>query len=160
MSSGRCACGAVTYEMSGTPIIVHCCHCRECQRQTGSAYVINALIESDRVAVSGATATHVLPSPSGEGQEISRCEKCGTAIFSHYLIRGRAISFVRAGTLDDPSSCPPDVQIFTQSKLDWVPLVDSIPSFDGLYDPKTFLSKEAAARRSAAINKAARGQTG
>ena len=46
---GGCACKAVRYRMSSRPMYVHCCHCRDCQRQTGSAFVINALIEADRV---------------------------------------------------------------------------------------------------------------
>ncbi len=46
---GGCACGQVRYRMTSEPMFVHCCHCRDCQRQTGSAFVLNALIEADRV---------------------------------------------------------------------------------------------------------------
>ncbi len=133
MLRGRCGCGAVTYQMTSEPMIVHCCHCTDCQRQTGSAYVLNALIEAERVEVDGSTTEHVLETPSGKGQIITRCKKCGTAIYSSYQIRLGKVRYVRVGTLDDPSKCPPDVQIFTSSKQPWVPLSDNIPKYEEYY---------------------------
>lgn len=133
MLTGRCACGAVRYEMSSDPMFVHCCHCSECQRLTGSAYVLNAIIESDRVTVEGETTEHALPTPSGKGQVISSCAECGTTLYSSYLVRQGLLRYIRVGTLDDPSQCPPDVQIFTSSKQPWVPLNPDIPVFDAFY---------------------------
>lgn len=131
--NGRCACGKVTYKMATDPIFVHCCHCRECQRQTGSAYVLNAIIEADRVSHQGDTVEQTLPTPSGKGQVITRCASCGTAVFSSYLVRQGKLAYIRVGTLDDPSRCPPDVQIFTSSKQPWVPLNPDIPQFEEFY---------------------------
>ncbi|WP_433989599.1 hypothetical protein SuNHUV7_02240 (plasmid) [Pseudoseohaeicola sp. NH-UV-7] len=131
--SGSCGCGKVAYKMTSNPMIVHCCHCKECQKQTGAAYVLNAIIEADRVICEGATTEHTLPTPSGKGQVITRCASCGTAVFSSYLVRLGKLTYVRVGTLDDPSRCPPDVQIFTSSKQPWVPLHPDIPSFDEFY---------------------------
>src|SRR5579864_5797801 len=54
--TGGCACGAVRYRLASPPMFVHCCHCRDCQRQTGSAFVLNALIETDRIAILSGTA--------------------------------------------------------------------------------------------------------
>ncbi len=133
MLTGKCACGAVTYRMSSGPIAVHCCHCRECQRQTGSAYVLNAIIEIDRVSVDGEVFENTLPTPSGKGQVITRCRACGTAVFSAYLVRKGKLLYIRVGTLDEPAECPPDVQIFTDSKQPWVPLNPDIPSFGTFY---------------------------
>lgn len=82
MLEGKCGCGAVTYRMKSTPMFVHCCHCRDCQRQTGSAYVLNAIIETERVEFEGAVTEHKLLTPSGKGQIITRCRQCGVAIFS------------------------------------------------------------------------------
>ena len=131
--TGSCGCGKVTYKMTTNPMFVHCCHCKECQRQTGSAYVLNAIIEADRVTLQGETTEHTLPTPSGKGQVITRCANCGTAVFSSYLVRLGKLKYIRVGTLDDPSQCPPDVQIFTSSKQPWVPLNTEIPSFEDFY---------------------------
>jgi hypothetical protein len=148
---GVCGCGAVTYRLTKKPMFVHCCHCSECQKQTGSAYVLNAIIEADRVEVTGETADHLLPTPSGNGQRITRCKACGVALFSAYLIREGKLCYVRVGTLKDPSQCPPDVQIFTSSKQPWVPLNPDIPIFEEFYSFKEVWPPEAFARLKAAI---------
>ncbi len=151
MLKGRCGCGAVTYRMTSRPMLVHCCHCSDCQRQTGSAYVLNALIEADRVQIEGPVSEHVLATPSGNGQVISRCQECGVAVFSCYMIRGGKIRFVRVGTLENPEECPPDVQIFTSSKQPWVPLSPDIPAYREFYDFAEVWPPEALARRSAVL---------
>ena len=125
---GGCACGHVRYRVESKPLIVHCCHCSMCQRQSGSAFAVNALIEADRVRLLQGDVTKVtVPSPSGNGQVIARCPKCQVAVWSNYLvfykgILGDAIRFIRVGTLDDPSKMPPDVHIFTSSKQPWLVL--------------------------------------
>lgn len=134
MLTGRCGCGAVTYELAAHPMFVHCCHCSDCQRQTGSAFVLNGLIEAENIRVQGPLREVVLDTPSGAGQAIQRCTECGVAVFSAYLRRGRRLAFLRIGTLDDPSTCPPDVHIFTSTRLSWVSLDDGAPVFDSFYD--------------------------
>ena len=133
MIKGKCGCGAVSYRMTTPPMFVHCCHCTDCQRQTGAAYVLNAIIEADRVTVEGPVAEHALPTPSGKGQIITRCQNCGVAVFSSYMVRHGKLRYVRVGTLDDPDQCRPDAQIFTRSKQAWVPLSEDIPSFEEFY---------------------------
>ena len=119
---GGCDCGAVRYRMQMPPMIVHCCHCRWCQRETGSAFALNAVIESSRLKVEGVPDYVPTPSESGKGQEIARCPTCCVALWSHYPTLRRKSAFVRVGTLDDPATCPPDVHIFTRSKQPWVGL--------------------------------------
>ncbi len=149
MLNGRCGCGAVTYRMTSAPMYVHCCHCTDCQRQTGSAFVLNAIIEHDRVEIDGPTVQVTLPTPSGHGQVLTRCADCGVAVCSAYMVRQGKMLFVRVGTLDDPSQCPPTVQIFTATKLPWVVLTPDIPIFEAFYDPAEVLPPEALARRDA-----------
>jgi hypothetical protein len=130
---GGCSCGAVRYRLTSDPLIVHCCHCLNCQRQTGSAFVINALIEADRVEVlSGEPQPVLVPRDDGSEQTIWRCPTCRIALYSWY--GSGAVDFVRAGTLDDPSSVTPDVHIYTRSKLPWVTLPDSVPAFEVFYE--------------------------
>jgi hypothetical protein len=135
-SEGGCSCGAVRYRLTSEPLFVHCCHCLNCQRQTGSAFVINVLIEADRVElVAGEPRAVDVPRDDGSMQTIFRCPTCEVAVYSQYT--RPEVRFVRAGTLDDPSSVTPDVHIYTRSKLSWVTLPDSVPAFDVYYDSKT-----------------------
>ncbi len=123
MASGRCTCGAVTYHLLREPLFVHCCHCTWCQRETGTAFALNALIETSNVAVdTGEPEAVDTPSNSGKGQTIVRCPSCRVALWSHYGGAGDAISFVRIGTLDEPGQFAPDIHIYTSTKLPWVEL--------------------------------------
>jgi len=122
---GGCACGHVRYKITFEPLIVHCCHCRYCQRQTGAAFALNALFEANHVEViEGAVDNVMTESPSGRGQTIARCPKCHVAVWSNYFMGGikDMIRFVRVGTLDNPYLLPPDVHIYTESKQPWVKL--------------------------------------
>jgi hypothetical protein len=130
---GGCACGAVRYRLTSDPLFVHCCHCLNCQRQTGSAFVINALIEADRVELLAGEPQPVdVPRDDGSMQTIWRCPSCQVAVYSKYT--SPRVRFVRGGTLDDPSAIEPDVHIFTKSKVPWVELPDDVPAFDVFYD--------------------------
>lgn len=135
---GGCTCGAVRYRLASAPIFVNCCHCRWCQRETGSAFAVNAMIERDRVELlRGDIDTIVVPSESGKGQRIVRCRACRVALWSHYPGGGDAIAFVRVGTLDDPDALPPDAHVYTESKQAWLALPAGAPAFAAFYDPKT-----------------------
>ena len=148
---GGCTCGAVRYRMDAAPIVVHCCHCRWCQRETGSAFAINALIETDRVTLlDGAVELVGVPSASGSGQRIARCPTCRIALWSHYPGGGDAIAFIRVGTLDTPDRLPPDVHIYTASKQPWVALPAGTPAVPEFYDPKAVWSEQARQRYRAA----------
>jgi hypothetical protein len=134
--TGGCACGAVRYRLTSEQLVVHCCHCRNCQRQTGSAFVINLLIEADRVDVtSGQPEVVDVPRDDGSRQRIYRCPSCRVAVFSDY--GWPELLFVRGGTLDEPAAVAPDVHIYTRSKLPWVRLPDDTPAFEGYYDSRT-----------------------
>ena len=147
---GGCACGEVRYRLTSEPLFVHCCHCLNCQRQTGSAFVINVLIEEARVEVlEGAPQAVGVPRDDGTTQEIFRCPTCQVAVFSRYGRPG--VLFVRAGTLDDPLAVSPDVHIYTRSKLPWVTLPASMPAFDVYYDPKKLWPPASLERLKAAI---------
>ena len=148
---GGCACGHVRYRMMSQPLIVHCCHCSWCQRQNGSAFAVNALIEADRVhLLEGDVVEITVPSPSGKGQRIARCPNCKVAIWSYYLVLsggiGEAVRFVRVGTLDDPSKLPPDVHIYTSSKQAWVNISENDLVFDEYYVTQETWSSESLER--------------
>jgi hypothetical protein len=130
---GGCACGEVRYRLTSDPLFVHCCHCLNCQRQTGSAFVINVLIETDRVELLAGDPQPVsVPRSGGKKQKIWRCPTCQIALYSQYT--RASVRFVRAGTLDDPASVAPDVHIFTRSKVPWVEIPEGVPAFNVYYD--------------------------
>ena len=135
LREGGCACGTVRYRLTSDPLFTHCCHCLNCQRQTGSAFVINLLIEADRVELlAGVPQPIDVPRDDGSKQRIFRCPTCQIAVFSQYGHPG--MRFVRGGTLDQPSIVVPDVHIFTRSNLPWIMLPDSAPAFEVYYDTK------------------------
>jgi hypothetical protein len=126
----------VRYRLGAAPMFVHCCHCRDCQRQTGSAFALNVLIETDRVALlAGEPQATAVPTDSGKSHRIFRCPDCRTALWSEYGGLEK-LRFVRAGTLDDPAAITPDVHIYTRSKQPWVALPPGVPVFETYYDWK------------------------
>ena len=147
---GGCSCGAIRYRLTSEPLFTHCCHCLNCQRQTGSAFVINLLIEADRVELLAGTPQAVdVPRDDGTSQQVFRCPTCQVAVFSNY---GRpAVRFVRGGTLDDPNGVSPDVHIYTRSKVDWVTLPESVPAFEDYYDSTTLWPAASLERLRAAL---------
>jgi hypothetical protein len=151
--SGRCSCRAVTYRLMSAPMFVHCCHCLDCQRQTGSAFVLNALIEADRVEiVTGETQGFPQPTDSGRPHTVHRCPTCGTAMWSIYGGLD-AIRFVRVGTLEQPSALTPDVHIYTRSKQPWVALPERVQAFEAYYSAKNVWPADSLARRNAALGR-------
>jgi hypothetical protein len=147
---GGCACGEVRYRLTSEPLFIHCCHCLNCQRQTGSAFVINLLIETDRVELTaGAPEPIDVPRDDGSNQRVFRCPTCQVALFSQYSHPG--IRFVRAGTLDDPRDVRPDVHIFTRSKVKWVNLPEAVPAFEIYYDTRSLWPKASLERLDAIL---------
>jgi len=149
---GGCDCRSLRYRMESRPLFVHCCHCRWCQRESGAAFALNAMIEADRVSLlAGEPEIIDTPSESGRGQKIARCPKCRIAVWSNYSGAGPFVRFVRVGTLDDPDRLPPDIHIFTAMKQPWVVLPPGMPSVPEYYDRNQYWPKESLARREALL---------
>jgi hypothetical protein len=149
---GGCDCRRIRYRMETRPLIVHCCHCRWCQRESGAAFALNAMIEADRVTRLRDEPEIVdTPSASGKGQKIARCPACRIAVWSHYAGLGPLARFVRVGTLDEPDRLPPDIHIFTSSKQPWVILPPGARAVPEFYDRKQVWSAESLARREALL---------
>lgn len=149
---GHCSCGEVVYELKDRPLFVHACHCRWCQRETGSAIAMNALIEASKVTLlSGEPEVVDTPSESGRGQKVYRCSSCRVALWSVYSGAGPRFNFIRVGTLENPDVCPPDIHIFTESKQPWVILPDNVPVMPRYYDRDDCWPRESLERRKAAL---------
>ena len=145
---GGCDCRHVRYRLTSRPLFVHCCHCRWCQRESGAAFALNAMIEADRVIHTANEPVLIdTPSNSGKGQLIARCPKCMVAVWSNYAGAGAKVRFVRVGTLDDPDALPPDIHIFTASKQPWVVIPPGMPAVEEYYSSKEYWPAESLARR-------------
>jgi hypothetical protein len=154
---GGCTCGHVRYRLAGKPLIVHACHCSWCQRETGTAHALNALYEADRVEHLKAEPEFIqTPSASGRGQRIARCPNCKVAIWSNYRQAGPAVRFVRVGTMDSPGEYPPDIHIFTSSKLPWVTFPDRARVVAEFYNLDEVWSDDAKERRRIMRDRAAK----
>ena len=139
--------------MSSPPLFVNCCHCRYCQRESGTAFAINAIIEADRVQPIFDTEPTITttPSESGQGQKIARCPDCSVAVWSIYA-SAPGMLCVRVGTLDDPHSLTPGMHLCTKSKVPWVVLPEDVPAVEGLYDPEQYWPEESLRRRALVLS--------
>lgn len=147
-AEGGCTCGQVRYQLLTSPMFVHCCHCRWCQRETGAAFALNALIEADRLKLTkGEPQGITIPSNSGKGQKIYRCPTCQIALWSNYGGAGDQIHFIRVGTLDSPDLLPPNIHIFTASKQPWVKLDQETPAVENYYSSKHYWPQDSLQRR-------------
>lgn len=151
---GGCSCGAVRFRLMSRPMFTHCCHCLDCQKQTGGAFAINALYETSRITLlQGKLQIVDMPSPSGRGHEVHRCPQCEVALWSNYGRRSY-LRFVRVSTLDAPHALAPDAHIFTRSKAPWVTLPADQRAFEVFYNMKAEWPPESLARREAAAAQA------
>jgi hypothetical protein len=144
---GGCACGAIRYELTGKPLIVHACHCRDCQRLSGSAFVVNLWMERKSVRASGAAPQSFrLKGGSGQAHDVFFCADCGTYLWSRYHGAPGDALFVRGGTLDTPEAVRPDVHIFTRSKVPWLELPKEARAFREFYKTSEVWPQESLAR--------------
>jgi hypothetical protein len=149
---GGCDCRLIRYRLESAPLIVHCCHCRWCQRETGTAFALNAVIEAERVVhVKSEPELIDTPSRSGSGQKIARCPSCRVALWSNYAGAGPLLRFVRVGTLDEPDLLPPDIHIYTASKQPWVVLPPGVPAVPEFYEIERQWSAQSLTRRAALL---------
>jgi hypothetical protein len=145
---GGCACGAIRYRLTNAPMIVHACHCRDCQKISGSAFALNLWIERKFVEPSGPepVAYAMPPGSSGRPHDVYRCVTCGTALWGKYHAAPGDTLLVAGGTLDDPSAVAPDVHIFTRSKAPWLELPKDARVFETYYKTAEVWSPESLAR--------------
>ncbi|HEX8240997.1 MAG TPA: GFA family protein [Allosphingosinicella sp.] len=134
---GGCDCRAVRYRLRSPPLIVHACHCTQCRRLTGAAFAVNALIETDRLEILAGEARPVpVVGASGKPQTIFRCPGCQVALWSHYPGGGTKLAFVRVGTLDEAQRLPPDIHIYTSTRLPWLRLPEDARAVPEFYSAK------------------------
>ena len=143
---GSCSCGVVKYFINDYPLFTHACHCRDCKKSTGWAFVIHTIIlENSFFIIKGDMRAATLPTSSGAGFKLYFCINCGTYIYCKYDMAPERI-IIRTSTLNDSDIFPPQAHIFTKNKATWINLDDKIPFFERMCNknkiwPKTILDK-------------------
>lgn len=126
--TGGCLCGKVRYKIEGQPLMQAVCHCRNCQKQAGSAWSMITGVPETALEVTGTVKTYEDHGNSGGTVLRQFCPDCGSPLFSR-VGSAPGLVFVKAGTLDDTTSFKPQVQVWTRSKQHWVDLGD-LPGFE------------------------------
>lgn len=140
--AGGCICGEVRYTIGQAPLFAHACHCKDCQRYSGSAFVVLLGVAKADFELEGELTTVTNPTPSGAGYDANLCQKCATVIWQKYHFVDLPVIAVRGGSLDEPSLAPPTYHIFTDSKQPWLELPQGDKSFPGWLDPNEAWSAE------------------
>ena len=126
---GGCLCGQVTYASTGEPLATLVCHCRNCQKQAGTAFSVIAVVPAGTLTVSGELKSYLDTADSGNVLERQFCPQCGSPVFS--VPRGNpGITAIKAGTLDDPGRLKPAAQIWCASAQPWLPDLANLPRFE------------------------------
>ena len=126
--TGGCLCGRVRYTLTAEPLMCVTCHCKNCQRQAGSALSIIIGVPEGSVKVEGELKTYDDTGDSGATVKRQFCGNCGSPVFTR-VESPPGVMFIKAGTLDDTSMLKPSLHCYTKSKQDWVDLGD-IPGFE------------------------------
>jgi hypothetical protein len=129
--TGRCLCGAVTYELRGDLIATAVCHCDHCQRQGGSAFSVNLIAHQSQLHVDGELRTYEETGERGDAVYVRRrfCGACGSPIVSE-LVQTDGVIAVKAGTLDDKADVRPTVEAWCVDRQPWVSLPDMAVSLE------------------------------
>ena len=151
--SGGCTCRHIRYQLESAPLFVNCCHCRWCQRETGSSFALNAMIESepDHGAERRGAGVCGHASQQRQGPADRPLPELPGRRLEPLRRRGHLVAFVRVGTLDDPDRLPPDIHIFTASKQPWVIIPPGVPAVAEYYDRKQYWPADSLARREAVL---------
>ncbi len=129
---GGCLCGSVRYSSDAEPVMQAVCHCKTCQKISGSAYSLNVAVPLESVAIEGESRKAYEDRSGASGKPFTRnfCTKCGSHLFSHGEAYG-PLAFIKAGTLDDAAWVAPDLHIWCAEKLPWTPIPDGASKADG-----------------------------
>jgi hypothetical protein len=133
--SGGCACGAIRYRCTAEPLFSLNCHCRDCQRETGSAFApIFAVARAAFTVTQGRPKYFDLTGDSGHTTRRAFCGECGSSLFGEPAVRPDMVT-IRAGSLDDPSRFRPSLDIYTSSAQPWDCMNPDLPKVPRAPEP-------------------------
>lgn len=128
--TGRCQCGAVTYEIRGEPLALYTCHCTDCQKQSASAFGMSMRVRTEDLAITdGALSDFTQTADSGREKRQTFCANCGSRIY-HAPAAGGPFCIVKAGTLDDIARFTPVAHVWLRSRQPWVPIPEDALTYE------------------------------
>ena len=125
---GGCLCGKVRYTVSADPVFAGVCHCKDCQKGSGSAFSMVMAVPEPGLAITGATTTYASLADSGKEKSRRFCPTCGSPITAEASVMP-GIVMVEVGTLDDPEAAELGMHIYCRSKLGWVAVPEGAGAF-------------------------------
>jgi hypothetical protein len=126
--SGSCLCGQVKYAANAEPALVAVCHCKNCQKQAGTAFTVVVAIPKSAISIQGRIKTFNDTGDSGQPVRRNFCPECGSPITSEVAIMPD-LTFIKAGTLDDTSWLDPKMHVYCESAQHWTPIPDGAQKF-------------------------------
>ena len=126
--TGGCQCGAVRYDIAASTLKGYACHCRECQKQSASAFGVSAPVLEQDFTIAGETRVWSRPTDSGGVTDCHFCPECGTRLY-HSGRQGRAWVTVKGGSLDDPAAVDLLAHIWVKRAMPWIELSKSLPQW-------------------------------
>lgn len=129
--TGGCLCGAVRYQCTAEPMMTGHCHCKSCQKASGSAFVTAFAVPEQAITITGEVKYFDVTGDSGNVSRRGFCPECGSRLFGGSS--GMPGLFViMAGSMDDPSGLQPGMNIFTESAQPWAHMNPDLPKFPGM----------------------------
>jgi hypothetical protein len=130
MQTGGCQCGAVRYESAGEPVALYVCHCRECQRQSASAFGMSLEVPSAGLRVTRGTPRFwSRPTDTGRRIRCAFCPDCGSRLWHEADGRAAETLTIKAGSLDEPVDFSTAIHIWTSRKLPGLAIPPGTPQF-------------------------------
>ncbi|MEM9312597.1 MAG: GFA family protein [Pseudomonadota bacterium] len=127
--TGGCQCGAVRYTVEVDALVGYACHCRECQKQSASAFGMSVPVREDDFVLTGETHVWSRPADSGGITDCHFCPKCGSSVF-HSGRGGREWITVKGGSFDEPGAIPLVANIWVKRKASWIDLPEGLPQWE------------------------------
>lgn len=131
---GRCLCGAVTFEVMSQPAATGQCHCKDCQRASGTGHMSLAFFKADDVKINGETTSYSVTADSGNTNTRHFCPKCGGRLFGQNSARPGVMA-VAAGAFDDNAWFKCDRVVYVKDKPDWDVTPTDVPNFEMMPPP-------------------------
>lgn len=133
--SGRCLCGAVSYESTAPQVIGGHCHCVHCRKSSGTAHSSHMGVPVSAVTINGETAVYDATTDAGNIVSRHFCPTCGAPVYSTNSSM-EDLLFLRASSLDDPEMFDPQVVVYTKSRPSWDRVGEGLPQFDAMPPPQ------------------------
>ncbi|MSP03145.1 MAG: GFA family protein [Acetobacteraceae bacterium] len=131
---GGCSCGKVRYSAEADPIFSGICHCKSCQKTTGTSFSVVIAIPAPALTVTGDVKVYDSTGDSGQATHSTFCPNCGSPVIGTADIM-QGVVMIRAGTLDDSSWLAPAMEIYCEAKMPWVSLGGDLKSFPKMPEP-------------------------